>query len=82
MRSQHERELEDGGGTLWKTPAALPVQTTLEVELPRGKRGFAARTATLAQGDGDPGPEVLWHGFAKLRTLAEEWRVFRKARCG
>lgn len=48
IRSQHDRKLGDGSGTLWQTPAALPVQTTLEVRLPRGKQGLAARRATLA----------------------------------
>ncbi len=55
VRSQHDRKLEEGGedgaedgGTLWQTPAALPVTATLVVELPRGKQGLKSRKATLA----------------------------------
>jgi hypothetical protein len=48
IRSRHDRQLEGGEGTLWQTPDALPVRTELEVELPRGKQGLKARTATLA----------------------------------
>lgn len=47
IRSQHDRRLEDGGGPLWQAPAALPLQGSLEVELPRGKQGLKARTAVL-----------------------------------
>ncbi|HEY8961073.1 MAG TPA: IS4 family transposase [Luteolibacter sp.] len=39
--------------------------------------GFLGR-----KGDGDPGPEVLWRGLAKLRTLTEAWILFRSGRCG
>lgn len=39
--------------------------------------GFLGR-----KGDGDPGPEVLWRGLAKLRTLAEAWHAFKTIRCG
>lgn len=39
--------------------------------------GFLGR-----KGDGDPGPEVLWRGLAKLRTLAEAWRAFKATSCG
>lgn len=39
--------------------------------------GFLGR-----KGDGDPGPEVLWRGLAKLQTLAEAWRTFKTTKCG
>lgn len=48
VRSQHDRKLQDDGGRLWQTPAALPFQAALTAELPRGKQGLAARTAMLA----------------------------------
>lgn len=48
VRSQHDRRLEDGAGTVWRSPAALPLRAALEVDLPRGKRGLKARTARLA----------------------------------
>ena len=33
--------------------------------------GFLAR-----KGDGYPGPQVLWHGLAKLDTIAQAWLAF------
>ena len=39
--------------------------------------GFLGR-----KGDGDPGPEVLWRGLTKLRTLAEAWLALKTSKCG
>ncbi|MES2712833.1 MAG: IS4 family transposase [Pseudomonadota bacterium] len=61
VRSQHDRRLADGGGTLWQAPAGLPVRAAVEVELPRGKQGLKARTATLAVRAGRVRLEVPAH---------------------
>jgi len=47
IRSKHDRKLADGGGSLWQTQMALPLNGRLEVELPRGKQGLQARAAVL-----------------------------------
>ncbi len=39
--------------------------------------GFLARKS-----DGDPGSEVLWRGFAKLKIYAEAWKIFNQDICG
>ena len=48
IRSQHDRELESGGGRMWQDDEALTLRATLEVDLPRGKQGLKARKATLS----------------------------------
>lgn len=48
IRSQHDRELEDGAGRMWQGDETLPVRAGLEVELPRGKQGLKARKAILS----------------------------------
>ena len=58
-------------------PPKEPPSTAEAVRMIARLGGFLAR-----KGDGDPGPEVLWRGFAKLRTLTEAWRLFRDSRCG
>lgn len=39
--------------------------------------GFLARNS-----DGEPGSEVLWRGFAKLKIYAEVWKIFSQGNCG
>lgn len=39
--------------------------------------GFLAR-----KNDGDPGSEVLWRGWAKLKIYAEAWKNFSPGTCG
>jgi hypothetical protein len=39
--------------------------------------GFLARKS-----DGEPGSEVLWRGFAKLKIYAEAWKIFTHGFCG
>lgn len=77
VRSQHDRKLGNGEGTLWKTPAALPVQATLEVDLPRGKQGLKARTATLAVRAGRVRLEVPAHKkkYLGLEGSLELWAL-------
>ena len=48
IRSQHDRELEEGGGRMWQSAGALTARVMLEVDLPRGKQGLKARKALLA----------------------------------
>jgi hypothetical protein len=62
-----------GGGP----PPERPPATGEAVRMIARLGGFLGR-----KGDGDPGPEVLWRGLAKLRTLVEAWRAFKTKRCG
>ena len=62
-----------GGGP----PPERPAATGEAVRMIARLGGFLGR-----KGDGDPGPEVLWRGLAKLRTLVEAWRAFKTKRCG
>lgn len=69
---------------------ALAVHAARGGECPRNPPSTAEAVRLIARlggflgrkGDGDPGPEVLWRGLAKLRTLAEAWRIFKNQRCG
>lgn len=62
-----------GGGP----PPERPPATGQAVRMIARLGGFLGR-----KGDGEPGPEVLWRGLTKLRTLAEAWRAFKSRRCG
>lgn len=77
VRSQHDRKLGDGSGTLWQAPAALPVQATVEVDLPRGKQGLKARTASLAVRAGRVHLEVPAHKkkYLGLEGSLELWAL-------
>lgn len=77
VRSRHDRKLEDDSGRLWQTPAALPFQASLTVELPRGKQGLAARTATLAVRAGRVKLEVPAHKrkYLGLEESLELWAL-------
>ena len=39
--------------------------------------GFLGR-----QGDGDPGPLVVWRGLAQLRAIPAAWQRFAHEKCG
>ncbi len=58
-------------------PPANPPELGKAVIMIARLGGFLAR-----KGDGDPGPEVLWRGMRKLKTLTEAWLAFRPERCG
>lgn len=62
-----------GGGP----PPECPPATGEAVRMIARLGGFLGRRV-----DGEPGPEVLWRGLAKLRTLVEAWRAFGTKRCG
>ena len=60
------------------TPRTTAPPTTAEaVRMIARLGGFLGRKS-----DGDPGPEVLWRGLTKLRTLTEAWRIFKTSQCG
>ncbi len=64
-------------GRLWQTAAALPVRATVEVDLPRGKQGLKARTATLAVRAGRVRLEVPAHKkkYLGLEGSLDLWAI-------